>query len=111
MFNFFKSKEQKEKELQTKCDFLNEKYKDIFNIMCIRHNILFTIKEFEIRDNEINLILYEGEEGIIKLIHFNFFKLHYNLDEYYSQSRLDFIRIKKQLNDFGYSIDKMENKS
>ena len=47
---WFKTKEDKQIELQTECDRLNEKYKDVVRSYCLGNNKVFIFNKFVVRE-------------------------------------------------------------
>lgn len=97
-------------QLQNECDELNEKYKNHLNKLCYdKHKkILFSPKKFEIRNNEVWLMFLTKENIELEQISFakatDIVYLYGSLDKYFNHHRTCWLKIKNQIEAFGFVI-------
>lgn len=106
-----KTKEQKEQDLQSKLNQLQEKYKDVIKSYCMVGNHIFIFKGFEIKDNDIRILFYDENtpESMISSTPIWAWEMMWGNSDF-KMYRMDWLLFKEKLKHFGLEIQKVEFK-
>lgn len=107
MPRLFKSKEQKQKELQEELDKLQEKYSSEINSYCKIGDYIFILLGFKIDKNKI-CVKFEDKNtmpGYYTFVDMFWWELKWGFVDF-KKMRLDFIKFKEDLNKIGLKLEK-----
>ena len=108
MFNFFKQKEKRQKSLIKNLRELTEEYEEYFNCYSFTGKNIIIYKKFEIVNNELVLVFIDKDTPRGYVSNKPFWVLQMQYDEnFIKKHRLNFVRLKEQLEKFGLSVNKI----
>jgi len=97
---------EKEKTLNDELNSLNESYGLYLNKLMMSAGDIFIFGGFKIKDNKImiNFITSTTPDGFFNSMEYYWFKAKYEQNPL--QSRIEFLKFQKELNDLGFEIKK-----
>jgi hypothetical protein len=105
---WFKSKEEKERELQAELIELRVKYAKETDCYCKIDNWIFILKGFKIENKKICIQFVDKDtpEGYVNYIEVSWFELKYDTTDF-KQARFQFDKFKDDLKKVGLKLEKL----
>ncbi len=110
MWKLFKSKEEKQKNLEKELVELNNKYFKEINSYCKINCYIFILKGFKIENNKIYIQYIDKDtiNGYVNNVELWFFELKYGTLDF-KKARFEFIVFKDELKKIGIKLEKLNN--